>query len=111
MSLPSNLPDQPGAASGMATTGPRNKSVRLPPLLPQTNNAAELAAILVAVQEAPLTHRVQILSDSKYSLDPVTNNVEKAEDSGFLHTANAPLLRALSPNYPPTSPPDLHNLH
>ena len=64
-------------------------------LLPQTNNAAELAAILVAVLDSPLTHRLQIFSDSKYSLDALSRNLEKAEDGGFLRVANAPLLRSL----------------
>ncbi|KAF8665531.1 hypothetical protein AX14_006591, partial [Amanita brunnescens Koide BX004] len=71
---------------------PRNKLVRLPPFLPQTNNAAELAAILVAVQDAPPTRRIQVLSDSKYSLDALTKNLKRAEDSGFLYVANSPLL-------------------
>lgn len=95
----SQISPQRGHAAGSGvwygSNDPRNKSIRLPPLLPQTNNAAELAAILVAVQDSPLTHRVQVLSDSKYSLDVLSKNLEKAENAGFLHVANAPLLRSL----------------
>ncbi|KAF5025333.1 hypothetical protein F66182_2591 [Fusarium sp. NRRL 66182] len=66
---------QAGAAAGLGVFfGPRderNLSERLPGE-PQTNQRAELMAMLRALEIVPLTQGVQILSDSQYSINCIT---------------------------------------
>ncbi|UPK99346.1 hypothetical protein LCI18_010281 [Fusarium solani-melongenae] len=64
----------------------RNLSERLPGL-PQTNQRAELMAILRALQIAPLEQAVQIFTDSQYSINCVTQWARSWEAKGW-KTAN-----------------------
>ncbi|KAJ4320066.1 hypothetical protein N0V84_006051 [Fusarium piperis] len=65
---------------------PRNLSERLPGQL-QTNQRAELMAMLRALQIAPLKQAVQIYSDSQYSINCVTQWARSWENKGW-KTAN-----------------------
>ena len=74
---------------------PQNMSLRVPSRFPQTNNTAELLAILHAVNLAPPLSRLNILTDSQYSLRALTAHLEKAENDGFLNVANSDIIRPL----------------
>ena len=74
---------------------PQNMSLHVPLCLPQTNNAAELLAILHAVNSAPLHSRLHVLTDSQYSLKALTVHLERAEDNGFLGVVNSDIIRSL----------------
>lgn len=65
---------------------PRNLSERLPGQ-PQTNQRAELMAMLRALEIAPLQQAVQIYSDSQYSINCVTQWARSWENKGW-KTAN-----------------------
>ncbi|RSM02146.1 hypothetical protein CEP52_008144 [Fusarium oligoseptatum] len=79
-----------GARAGLGvyfgTNDKRNLSERLPGQ-PQTNQRAELMAILRALQIAPLKQAVQILTDSQYSINCVTQWARSWESKGW-KTAN-----------------------
>lgn len=64
---------------------PRNLSERLQGE-PQTNQRAELMAIQRALEVVPLERDVQILTDSRYSIDCVTQWAERWEKNGWKTT-------------------------
>jgi ribonuclease HI len=68
--------------------------VRLPPSLPQTNQAAEVTAIKAAAEKNNEVPNLYIESDSKYAINALTKNLTKHEDQGYLGLANAEILRA-----------------
>jgi ribonuclease HI len=75
-----------GARAGLGvffgTNDPRNLSERLIGE-PQTNQRAELMAILRALEVAPLEQTVQIFSDSQYSINCVTQWAGNWERKGW----------------------------
>ena len=73
---------------------PCNMSVRLPSAF-ISNNAGEIAAILITVQTVPKDMALEIRTDSQYVIDQLTKNLGKIEDNGWVGVENAPLLRAL----------------
>lgn len=82
-----------GAGIFIETHGERNKSLRVPRELPQTNQVAEMLAVLEAVKLFPGEERLEIITDSKYVIKSLTTNLETNEDRGFISTANKELLR------------------
>ncbi|UNI20317.1 Ribonuclease H [Purpureocillium takamizusanense] len=70
---------------------PRNVSERLPGE-PQTNQRAELMAILRALQIAPVTQPVQIVSDSQYSINCVTQWAPGWKRKGWM-TASGEMVK------------------
>jgi len=69
-------------------------SVRLPSAF-ISNNAGEIAAILITVQTVPKDMALEIRTDSQYVIDQLTKNLGKIEDNGWVGVENAPLLGAL----------------
>jgi len=51
---------------------PKNKSLHLPPTLPQTNQVAEVTAIRAAVEDNNRIPNLYIESDSKYAINALT---------------------------------------
>jgi ribonuclease HI len=74
---------------------PRNTTLSLPPPL-QSNNTGELAAILTAVQCAPLNSTLHIISHSKYAIDGLTKHLQSWDDAGWINTPNTQLLQAIT---------------
>ncbi|KAL8336388.1 hypothetical protein RB601_000280 [Gaeumannomyces tritici] len=81
---------------------PRNISERLARDSPQTNQRAELTAILRALQSVDAAEGVRILTDSKYSISCVTEWYRKWAQTGWVTSAagaqpvkNADLVRAI----------------
>jgi ribonuclease HI len=48
-----------------------------------SNNVGEMIAIKEAAEKCPLDAPLEIISDSKVSLDGLTNNLRKWEAEGF----------------------------
>ena len=73
----------------------RNKLIRLPPtLLPQTNQAAELTTITVATEENNGIPALYIESDSRYTINALTQNLTQHKDQGYIGMANMKILCA-----------------
>lgn len=66
----------------LLTTSPRNISERLSGS-PQTNQRAELTAILRALETVPVTQGIMIWSDSMYAINCVTEWFVKWEKNGW----------------------------
>ncbi|KAF6754030.1 hypothetical protein DFP72DRAFT_813511 [Ephemerocybe angulata] len=60
-----------------------------------SNNAGELVAALVAVQKNHRTQYVDIVSDSKYTIDALTTLLPRWADEGFTNCKNIDTLAAL----------------
>ncbi|KDQ32355.1 hypothetical protein PLEOSDRAFT_1034309 [Pleurotus ostreatus PC15] len=71
----------------------RNKALRVPKGLAQTNQVGEMYAVLEAVKMNPGEERLEILTDSKYVIKTLTTNLEAIEDRGFIGIANKCLIR------------------
>jgi ribonuclease HI len=89
---------QEGARAGSGVWyGPedcRNKAVRLPEPL-TTNNAAELAAVLVVIQDNKEVGKLIIKSDSQYTIDAVTTHLAQWLDEGFIRKQNNEILQTI----------------
>ncbi len=66
----------------------RNRSVRLPGPS-QSNQAAEVFAVLKAVEATPPFAPLHIISDSRYAIDGLTEHLTKWQDKGWINVANA----------------------
>ncbi|KAF6751799.1 hypothetical protein DFP72DRAFT_815935 [Ephemerocybe angulata] len=73
----------------------RNKALRVPSDLPQTNNTAEAAAVLVAIQSSRSRDTLIIRTDSKYVIDAVGGNRRKIEDTDWLGQSNRNILEPI----------------
>ncbi|KAH6910868.1 hypothetical protein BKA70DRAFT_1424541 [Coprinopsis sp. MPI-PUGE-AT-0042] len=84
-----------------------DRAIRIPPNIPQTNNAAELIAILEAVRMFTKTTPLNILTDSKLAMAAVTTQMETQEDTNWIGYKNAeiipPLLVELRKREAPTT--------
>ncbi|KAF5341067.1 hypothetical protein D9611_005971 [Ephemerocybe angulata] len=73
----------------------RNMAFRIPQSLPQTNNIAEGAAILAAVQAMRDDIPVIICSDSQVTLTVIGKSALKAEDTDWLETKNREVIEPI----------------
>ncbi|WDK09373.1 hypothetical protein CGRA01v4_00651 [Colletotrichum graminicola] len=87
-SVPCVLPPRKQGTEETNTTGARNVSERLEGKL-QTNQRAELTAILRALQLSPLTQSLMILSDSKYSIKCVRDWYKDWQRLGWKTSTNS----------------------
>ncbi|KAF6755873.1 ribonuclease H-like protein [Ephemerocybe angulata] len=81
-----------GAGVWFGKDDERNRSIRVPEDLPQTNNSAEALAVLVAVKAVPSRSDLTIHTDSKFVIDSLTSGREKAENSDWLLQSNRAVL-------------------
>jgi ribonuclease HI len=68
----------------------RKEAIKLPEVLEQSNQTAEMVAMKEVVRKAGDMH-LKIESDSKYTLDAVTKNRKKWEDQGYIGVSNKKL--------------------
>ncbi|KAF7799856.1 hypothetical protein EIP86_011098 [Pleurotus ostreatoroseus] len=90
-----------GAADAVAGCGawfghddPCNISIRLPETLPQTNQAAEIAAVLATILTVPSSAPLHIISDSRYVTDGLTLLLPDWEARGWIGVRNSELIQA-----------------
>ena len=74
---------------------PRNRSARVP-LLRQTNQSAELMAILMAVRDNPPDDNLRIISDSKYAINSLTKHAAKWEGKNWAGNQHSDLFRCIT---------------
>ncbi|KAF8344043.1 RNase H-domain-containing protein [Cantharellus anzutake] len=65
---------------------PDNASLPVDRIFPQTNNSAEVLAINHAITTTPLRARLHIKTDSRWCVNALTVNLEKAEDQDYIST-------------------------
>ncbi|KAJ7581353.1 ribonuclease H-like protein [Mycena floridula] len=82
-----------GAGIFIALDDPRNRSIKIPDELGPSNQVGEVVAVKEAVETLPARAELQIISDSKYTIDSLTKNNKKGEDLGWLTSENGPLLK------------------
>lgn len=84
-----------GAGVWFGPNDDQNLAVCLPEVLPQSNNAGEAAAILLAVQTTPPEVYLHIKSDSQLIINNVTKLLTTREDEGWIGNVNKVLMKAL----------------
>lgn len=60
----------------------------------QSNQVGEVAAVVVALQDTPNFAPLEIVTDSKYTIDGLTKHLPKWEDRGWIGIKNSELFRA-----------------
>lgn len=85
---------QAGSGIWFGQDDERNKSIRVPETMPQTNQTGEVLAIWYAASTTPLSAPLHIKSDSLYAIDGLTKHLTSWEDKGWIGIANAALFRA-----------------
>ena len=74
---------------------PRNVSLRVPGTA-QSNQSAELYAILHALRSAPPDQAVSIRTDSMYAINGLTENLKIWENQGWMYTKHADLFQSIT---------------
>jgi len=82
-----------GAGVFYAENDRRNKSIRLPKEMLQSNQTGEAVAMKIAAEESPLSSPIIIESDSRYAIGLVTSSLQKMEDQGYIGVANSQIAR------------------
>ena len=83
---------QSGTGIWYAPNDPRNTATRLSGPH-QSNQAAEIAAIIQATSATPPFRPLTIISDSKYAINGLTTHLNTWEDIGWINIKNAPLFK------------------
>lgn len=73
---------------------PQNIAVNMPTHMPQSNNTGEALAILMAVKNMDVNDHLEILSDSKLTIESLTKFLHKREDNRWIGTENKEILQA-----------------
>lgn len=82
-----------GSGIWIAEDHPQNRAIRIPGEK-QSNQIAELSAILVALQNTDPYVPITFMTDSKYAIDGLTKNLTRWEDDGWIDIANSEHIRA-----------------
>ncbi|KAL7277489.1 hypothetical protein ACG7TL_008410 [Trametes sanguinea] len=83
-----------GAGIFVAPNSNRNKALRLPADLVQTNQTGEIAAVLAAMGLVNDGDKVRLVTDSKTVISALTKLRRKNEDNGYIGVKNGELLKA-----------------
>ena len=70
----------------------RNKAVQIPGKS-QSNQVAEIAAVIIALESVPPYQPIKIITDSKYMIKGLTNYLETWEDNGWIGIKNTNLFK------------------
>ena len=82
-----------GAGIWIEEAHPLNKAIRVPGPH-QSNQIGELAAILVALQTAPITADLTIITDSQYAIKALNHSLQDWEDTGWSNARNTDWIEA-----------------
>ena len=69
-----------------------NKAIRIPGS-EQSNQVGELGAIIAAIEAVPINQPLKIISDSRYAIEGLTENLPRWEDKGWIGIQNATLFK------------------
>jgi ribonuclease HI len=72
----------------------RNTVLRVPDELGPSNQVGEVIAVKDAAEKNPKDVPIKILSDSKYTIDGLTKNLQRWEDEGFFNVVNGAIIKA-----------------
>ena len=84
-----------GGGMWVSHGNPLNSSIRVPGPA-QSNQIGEIAAVIQAVASVPLSQPLEIVSDSKYVIEGLTNNLNNWEDQGWIGIQNAAFFQRAS---------------
>ena len=82
-----------GAGVWVSDAHPLNRSIRVPGQ-EQSNQTGEIAVIVVALQVAPRSTDLTIITDSRYAIQSLTESLEHHEDTAWVGVPNTPWLKA-----------------
>ncbi len=83
-----------GAGIWYGLNDPRNRAIRLPENLEQSNNTGELIAILAAIQDVPSEANLKINTDSQYAIDGIHERGRISEQRGWIDISNKEIIKA-----------------
>lgn len=84
-----------GAGVWYSENDVRNKAIRLPPEIEQSNNTGELIAILIAAQSSQNEDNLCIRTDSQYAIDSIHKYGHRLEQTGWIDIANKEIIQAI----------------
>ncbi|KAG1798240.1 RnaseH-domain-containing protein [Suillus plorans] len=84
---------QPPLGIWIAEDHPKNRAARIPGE-EQSNQVAELSAILIALQNTDPYVPITFITDSKYAIDGLTKHLTRWEDTGWIGIANSKYIKA-----------------
>ena len=82
-----------GGGVWFADGHPLNRAIRVPGR-GQSNQAGEIAAVVVALQSVPRNADLTIITDSQYVITTITNSLKSCEDAGWTSVPNASWFKA-----------------
>lgn len=85
-----------GAGIWYGDGDPRNTAIKVPPHLKQSNNAGEALAILITTSQTDEDDHLEILSDSKITIEGLTKHLTEWEDKGWVGIENKEILQAIA---------------
>lgn len=69
-----------------------NRALRIPGRA-QSNQIGELGAVIAAIDAVPINQPLKIITDSRYVIDGLTDNLRQWEDKGWIGIQNAELFK------------------
>ena len=84
-----------GAGIWLANEHPLNRAVQVPGPT-QSNQTGEITAIVVALQVTPHSADLTIITDSRYTIQSLTQSLEHHEDIAWVRVPNADWIRAVA---------------
>ena len=81
-----------GAGIWLGLNHPMNKAIKVPGAT-QSNQAGEIAAVVVALQSVPPVTPLEIISDSRYVINSLTKHLTSWEDTGWINIQNKELFQ------------------
>jgi ribonuclease HI/exonuclease III len=84
---------QAGSGIWYGEDDPRNRALRVPGEM-QTNQVAELYAVLQVAKSVPKHIPLLVKSDSEYVIKGLTRNLPKWEDKGWIGVSNSKMMKA-----------------
>ena len=82
-----------GGGVWFADGHPLNRAICVPGR-DQSNQAGEIAAVVVALQSVPRNTDLTIITDSQYVITTITNSLQSCEDAGWTNVPNASWFKA-----------------
>ena len=82
-----------GGGVWIADGHPLNRAIHVPGR-DQSNQAGEIAAVVVALQSVPQNADLTIITNSQYVITTITNSLQSCEDAGWTGVPNASWFKA-----------------
>jgi ribonuclease HI len=87
-----------GAGIFFGENDKRNRAIRIPPELSQTNQVAEMVATKEAINGTNKADKILIKTDLMHIINSMSSCLQKHEDKGYIGKANRELTQALIGN-------------